>query len=111
MSRVPIDKPNQKARFPQGARANSGKRALVVANEKIVGDQLVGAVLEHLGGGVEKLFVVAPALADSALDHIMGNVDAAIPATRERLETTLREFRESGVEARGQVGDSDPIQA
>jgi hypothetical protein len=41
----------------------------------------------------------------------MGDVDAAIPAARERLETTLDEFREAGVEARGEVGDSDPIQA
>jgi len=88
-----------------------GKRALVVANEKIAGDQLVGTVLGRLGGGLEELFVVAPALADSALDHVMGNVDAAIPPARERLETTLREFRESGVQARGEVGDSDPIQA
>jgi hypothetical protein len=90
---------------------SDGKRALVVANEKIVGDQLVGTVLGHLGGGVEELFIVAPALAHSALHHVMGDVDAAIPPARERLEATLREFRESGVQARGEVGDSDPIQA
>jgi len=101
----------EKPRFPQGARTTTGKRALVVANEKIAGDQLVRSVLRHLGGGVEELFVVAPALADSALHHIMGDVDAAIPAARERLETTLEEFREAGVDARGEVGDSDPIQA
>jgi hypothetical protein len=112
MSQVPMDdNPIETVRFPQGARTTGGKRALVVANEKIAGNQLVGAVLRHLGEGVEELFVVAPALADSALDHIMGDVDAAIPAARERLETTLAEFRESGVDARGEVGDSDPIQA
>jgi hypothetical protein len=111
MSQVPMNEPNEKVRFPRGARTTTGKRALVVANEKIAGDQLVGAVLRHLGEGVEELFVVAPALADSALDHIMGDVDAAIPAARERLEATLQEFRESGVDARGEVGDSDPIQA
>jgi hypothetical protein len=98
-------------RFPKGGRTNSGKRALVVANEKVTGDQLVGSVLGHLGDGVEEVFIVAPALADSALDHIMGDVDAAIPAARERLETTLQEFHEAGIEARGEVGDSDPIQA
>jgi hypothetical protein len=98
-------------RFPQGARTTTGKRALVVANEKISGEQLVGAVLGHLGSGVEEIFVVAPALADSALDHIMGDIDAAIPPARKRLDATLREFRKAGVEARGEVGDSDPIQA
>jgi hypothetical protein len=100
-----------KLRFAKGARTSSGKRALVVANEKIAGNQLVGSVLGHLGEGVEEVFVVAPALADSALDHIMGDVDAAIPAARERLEATLKGFHEAGVEARGEVGDSDPIQA
>lgn len=101
----------EELRFPKGARTTTGKRALVVANEKIAGEQLVGSVLGRLGAGVEEVFVVAPALADSALDHIMGDVDAAIPAARERLETTLEEFRKAGVEARGEVGDSDPIQA
>ncbi|HEU4735395.1 MAG TPA: hypothetical protein VFS48_00005 [Solirubrobacterales bacterium] len=116
MSQVPMhepntDEPGEKQRFPQGARTSAGKRALVVANETISGKQLVGSVLGHLGSGVEEIFVVAPALAGSALDHIMGDVDAAIPPARERLEATLREFREAGVEARGEVGDSDPIQA
>jgi hypothetical protein len=96
---------------PEDARTSTGKRALVVANETIDGDRLVKAVLAHLGSSVEEVFVVAPALADSALDHIMGDVDAAIPAANERLEATLRGFREAGVEARGEVGDSDPIQA
>lgn len=98
-------------RLPQAARTSTGKRALVVANEEISGERLVGTVLERLAPGVEEVFVVAPALADSALDHIMGDVDAAIPPARKRLEATLREFRERGVEASGEVGDSDPIQA
>lgn len=117
MDQTSINEPNtdelgaEVNRSPQGARTTTGKRALVVANEKVSGEQLVGAVLGHLGSGVEEIFVVAPALADSALDHIMGDVDAAIPPARERLEATLHEFREAGAEARGEVGDSDPIQA
>jgi len=58
------------------------KRALLVADEKVSGARLVRSVIDHLGPGVDEVFVVAPALADSALDHIMGDVDAAIPATR-----------------------------
>jgi hypothetical protein len=83
----------------------------VVANEEISGERLVESVLGRLGRGVKEIFVVAPALADSALDHIMGDVDAAIPSARVRLEGTLQAFSEAGVEARGEVGDSDPIQA
>jgi len=93
------------------AQAATGKRALVVADEKVSGPRLVGSVLDHLGPGVEEVFVVAPALADSALDHVMGDVDVAIPAARDRLEASLEAFRDAGVEARGEVGDSDPIQA
>ena len=117
MDQTPMDEPStddpgaRENRLPQGARTTAGKRALVVANEKISGEQLVGSVLGHLGAGVEEVFVVAPALAGSALDHIMGNVDDAIPPARERLEATLHAFREAGIEARGEVGDSDPIQA
>lgn len=117
MDQIPMHDPHTSEgagtddRYPQGARTNAGKRALVVANEKVSGEHLVRAALTHLGPGVEEVFVVAPALAGSALDHYMGDIDAAIPPARERLETTLREFHRAGVEARGEVGDSDPIQA
>lgn len=92
-------------------RTTSRKRALVVANERISGEPLVRSVLDNLDAGIEEVFVVAPALAADALHHTMGDVDAAIPVARERLEATLREFRAAGIEARGEVGDSDPIQA
>jgi hypothetical protein len=98
-------------KFAQGPVTTAGKRALIVANETISGERLVGSVLGRLGSDVEEVFVVAPALADSALDHIMGAVDAAIPPAQERLDATLQAFRAAGVEARGEVGDSDPIQA
>jgi hypothetical protein len=112
MDQTPMDEPGAEVNgSPRGARAPAGKRALVVANEKIDGQQLVASVLGRLGPGMEEVFVVAPALARSALDHVLGDVDAAIPAARERLDATLRAFRAAGVEARGEVGDSDPIQA
>lgn len=117
MDKVPTQDPDrgessaEEQRFPQGARTTAGRRALVVANEEISGERLVESVLGRLGRGVKEIFVVAPALADSALDHIMGDVDAAIPSARVRLEGTLQAFSEAGVEARGEVGDSDPIQA
>jgi hypothetical protein len=88
-----------------------GKRALVVINEKVAGEQLVESLLARLGKDVAEVFVVAPALAGSALKHTMGDVDDAIPPARERLEATLEELRGVGVSARGEVGDSDPIQA
>ena len=98
-------------RFPKGARSGSGKRALVVVNEKVSGEELTDSLVNHLGQGVEEVFVVAPALPESGLDLIMGAVDEAIQPARERLEKTLEHLNEAGLNARGEVGDSDPIQA
>jgi hypothetical protein len=97
--------------FPRGARTGSGRRALVVVNEQVSGGELRDSLLAHLGKDASEIFVVAPALADSALKHTMGDVDDAIGPARERLEKTLEELKKAGIEAKGEVGDSDPIQA
>jgi hypothetical protein len=97
--------------FPQGARTGYGKRALVVIDEEVSGEELTRSLLQHLGSEVEQVFVVAPALPESKLDLLMGAVDEAIPPAQERLEGALELLREAGFDARGEVGDSDPIQA
>jgi hypothetical protein len=92
-----------------GAARDGGVRALVVANEAVVGDELRDRLLAHLGHEDGKVFVVAPALAGSALEHVMGDVDAAIGPAGDRLERTLAALREAGLDASGEVGDSDPM--
>jgi hypothetical protein len=87
------------------------KRALVVVNEQVAGGELRDVLLAHLSSGVSEVFVVAPALADSGLKHTMGDIDEAIEPARERLRGTLRQLRDAGLSADGEVGDSDPIQA
>lgn len=98
-------------RFPKGARTVFGKRALVVVDEEVSGEELTRSLLGHLGGAVEEVFVVAPALPGSKLDLLTGEVDEAIPPARERLEATLDTLRDAGLDARGEVGDPDPLQA
>lgn len=88
-----------------------GRKALVVANHAVVGEPLRAALLEQLQSGTSSVFVVAPPLVDSALEHYMGDIDGAIPEARERLQETLEQLREAGLEADGEVGDADPIQA
>jgi hypothetical protein len=85
--------------------------ALVVVDEKVSGSELHEALLGHLDDDTSEVFVVAPALANSTLKHVMGDVDEAIGPARERLESALAALRDAGLEARGEVGDSDPIQA
>lgn len=96
---------------PTGNTPSPPKRALVVVNEQVAGTELRDVLLAHLGPGVSEVFVVAPALADSGLKHTMGDIDDAIEPARERLRGTLRQLRDAGLSADGEVGDSDPIQA
>ena len=96
---------------PTGDFPSPGKRALVVVNEQVAGDELRDVLLAHLGPEVVEVFVVAPALADSGLKHTMGDIDDAIEPARERLRGTLQELRDAGLNADGEVGDSDPGQA
>jgi hypothetical protein len=98
-------------RSPTGNTPSPPKRALVVVNEQVAGSELRDVLLAHLGPGVSEVFVVAPALADSGLKHTMGDIDDAIEPARERLRGTLRQLRDAGLSADGEVGDSDPIQA
>jgi hypothetical protein len=97
--------------FPQGARTNAARRALVVVDEEVSGEELTRSLLDRLGRDVEEVFVVAPALPDSKIDLLMGAVDEAIPPAQERLEGTLEQLRAAGLSARGEVGDAEPIQA
>jgi hypothetical protein len=94
-----------------GAVHITTNRALVVIDEAVSGRELTRALTERLEGGIEEVFVVAPALPESRLELMMGDVDDAIPPARERLEETLEALRAAGVKASGEVGDADPIQA
>jgi len=92
-------------------RDGGGGRVLIVADEAVAGEELRRSVVDHLDGKPTSVFVVAPALADSGLKHTMGDVDEAIGPARERLDRTLEELRSAGIEADGEVGDSDPMVA
>jgi hypothetical protein len=91
--------------------SGDGGRVLIVADEAVAGEELRKSVVDHLDGEPASVFVVAPALVDSGLKHTMGDVDDAIGPARERLERTLEELRSAGIEADGEVGDSDPMVA
>jgi hypothetical protein len=88
-----------------------GARALVVADEAVAGEQLCAALMSRLEPGTDSVFVVAPPLAASALEHYAADIDDVVPAARERLRKTLEQLRAAGLEAEGEVGDADPIQA
>ncbi len=79
------------------------RRILLVANQPVAG--------EHLRDVVDaEVVVVAPALI-GRLGYWTGDDRRSRRDAEERLELCLESLRESGVEARGRVGDADPLQA
>lgn len=57
------------------------------------------------------LRVIVPAVEASAFRHTLGDIDEPKREADARLERVLEELRANGIEAIGEVGDPDPIQA
>jgi nucleotide-binding universal stress UspA family protein len=86
------------------------RHILVIANETVGGERLRDELRKRSEGYREQVLVVCPAL-NSPLRHWASDEDPARAAAQERLESSLRRLRELGIEARGEVGDGDPLQA
>jgi GABA permease len=85
-------------------------RVLVVANETVAGEELMDAIGEMALAGQTRFFVVCPAL-NSRLKTWTSDSDAAREAAQKRLDVTLSRLGAVGIEARGEVGDLDPLVA
>jgi ribosomal protein S18 acetylase RimI-like enzyme len=85
----------------------ANKRVLVVANETVEGDVLHEAIGATRAAEVH---VVSPAL-NSRLRHWVSDEDKAYRTAEDRLAACLERLRNSGLDARGSVGDGDPLQA
>jgi hypothetical protein len=86
------------------------KRILVVANETVGGKKLLDTLRDRAEGVREEVLVVVPAL-NSPLRHWASDEDPARAEAQRRLEQSLARLREAGVNARGEVGDAEPLQA
>jgi hypothetical protein len=97
----------------QAAGSGDGERhgLLVVATEAVAGPELRAQVAERLGGRKAVVYVVSPALTETAFQHAMGDVDDARIAASRRLEESLQDLEGVGTEVTGAVGDSDPMVA
>jgi hypothetical protein len=92
-------------------RTTSGpKKVLVVANETVAGRALRSEIVHRIAGGEAEVLVVCPAL-NSRIRHWTSDEDHARELAQERLDRSLAALAEDGVEARGEVGDDDPMQA
>jgi hypothetical protein len=95
---------------PTGSGAGP-RRILVIANETCAGRGVVDEVRYRAGDGAE-VVVVAPALAKSRLEHwLTSDAERRRGEAAERLEQSVRAFEAAGMNARGSLGDADPLQA
>jgi hypothetical protein len=90
--------------------AEDERRILVIANETVGGEALRECIREKSEGYRESVLVVTPAL-NSPIRHWASDEDSARAAAGERLERSIARLRELGVEASGEVGASEPLQA
>jgi hypothetical protein len=86
------------------------RRILVCANETVGGEALRDVLRRKAEGVQEEILVVVPAL-NTPLRHWVSDDDGARAAAQERLAASLARLREEGIDARGEVGDGDPLQA
>lgn len=84
-------------------------RYLIVANQTLCGEQLVGEVRRLLAEGQCTFHVVVPAT--HTRDQASYTEGGSQAVAEKRLETALERFRSLGAEVDGEVGDSSPMLA
>ena len=85
-------------------------RILVIANETVGGGPLREEIRRRSEGFDEHVLVVCPAL-NSPMKHWASDEDGARVKAQERLNASLARLRGAGVDAEGEVGDAEPLQA
>ncbi len=88
-------------------------RILLVADDKVDGNDLTRELQSHVGdaAGKPEVLVISPAISHSRLDQELGNVDPVMPEAAERMEALVKELSEAGFKATGTVGDGDLLVA
>ena len=95
---------------PRHRGGENERRILVIANETVGGERLREEIRSRSEGYEEQIFVVCPAL-NSPLRHWASDEDGARLQAQERLNKSLARLREAGVDATGEIGDAEPLQA
>ena len=85
------------------------RRLLIVANETVAGRELLDAIEQRARDGALDITVLCPI--NEPRGSYVVDPDAVRGAAAERLERTLRELHDNGIEARGSVVDAGPLDA
>jgi hypothetical protein len=90
------------------------RRLLAIVTDDPIGPEPLREIrpaAPHGQGDEIHLRVVVPAVEASAFRHTLGDIDEPKREAEARLGRVLEELRANGIEAAGEVGDPDPIQA
>jgi hypothetical protein len=95
---------------PPRRGADDERRILVIANETVGGEKLREEIRRRAEGYREQVLVVCPAL-NSPLRHWASDEDNARAQAQQRLDASIGRLAAAGVDATGEVGDAEPLQA
>ena len=85
------------------------RRYLIVANQTLLGDPLLGRVKECLAAGPCQFHIVVPATHAPGRTVHMESRDRSY--AQQRLRDGLERFRALGADVEGEVGDARPLDA
>jgi hypothetical protein len=85
-------------------------RILVIANETVGGGPLREEIHRRSEDKEEEVLVICPAL-NSPLKHWASDEDGARAEAQQRLNASLGRLRQLGIDAKGEIGDAEPLQA
>lgn len=84
-------------------------KVLLVADERFHGEALIEEIQSHIKGKSTEVevFIIAPVLAHSALEHELGGIDEPLKEAGQRLDWLVAELKKVGIDAAGAIGDED----
>ena len=103
------DEPARRASVERHGGENE-RRILVIANETVGGQELLAILRRKAEGVRSRVLVVCPAL-NSPMRTWASDEDGARAAAQTRLDASLAQLARDGIQAEGEVGDGDPLQA
>ncbi|MGZ4409961.1 MAG: hypothetical protein ACXVY6_14430 [Gaiellaceae bacterium] len=95
---------------PAHAGAKDEHRILLLALETLGSDDVPGVTARAAADSRAQVLVVCPASV-SSVRHWASDIDGARARSQQTLDETLMRLGEAGVEARGEIGDEDPLRA
>lgn len=96
--------------MPATPAAPTPRRTLVVLAAECDGGYIADQAVD-LGHGRDVFRIVAPLVGDRLSRWIFGDERTTRPAAERRLGVVLDAFERSGLDATGELGDADPLQA